>query len=71
MPEDFGKVCYRKVPKVSDAKKRCCNLSKIQIKMPNLRVFYQNDANGSANSEDPDQTDLGLHWLPRPICPKT
>ena len=31
-----------------------------------------------ANSEDPDQTapleeqsDLGLHCLPRPICPKT
>ena len=26
-----------------------------------------NDANGIANSEDPD---LGLHCLPRPICPK-
>ena len=24
--------------------------------MPNLRVFYQKDANGTANSEDPDQT---------------
>ena len=23
---------------------------------PKLRVFYQNDANGLANSEDPDQT---------------
>ena len=23
---------------------------------PNLRVFYQNDANGITNSEDPDQT---------------
>ena len=37
--------------------------------MPKLRVFYQNDANGKANSEDPDQTeqsDLGLHCSPRP-----
>ena len=35
-----------------------------------------NDADGMANSVDPDQTapletDLGLHCLPRPICPKT
>ena len=27
----------------------------IQTKRPNLRVFCQNDANGIANSEDPDQ----------------
>ena len=46
--------------------------------MPNLRVFHQKDANGKANSEGPDQTaprlskdileeqsDLGLHCLPR------
>ena len=37
---------YRKVPKFSDARKFCCNLSKIQINWPNLRVFYQKDANG-------------------------
>ena len=36
-----------------------------------------NDADGMANSVDPDQTaplgaaDLGLHCLPRHICPKT
>ena len=33
-----------------------------------------NDADGMANSVDPDQTaqsDLGLHCLPRRICPKT
>ena len=46
----------RKVPKFSDARKHCCNLPKIQTKRPNLRVFCQNDANGIANSEDPDQT---------------
>ena len=64
-------ITYRKVPKFSDAKKLCCNLPKILTKRPNLKVFCQNDANGIANSEDPDQqSDLGLHCLPRPICPK-
>ena len=48
---------YRKVPKFSDARKLCCNQSKIQTKKPNLRVFRQKDADGIANSEDPDQTD--------------
>ena len=47
---------YCKVPKISDAKNLCCNLPKIQTKRSNLRVFCQNDANGIANSEDPDQT---------------
>ena len=47
---------YRKVPKFSDTTKLCCNLPKIQTKSPNLRVFSQEDANGIANSEDPDQT---------------
>ena len=64
---------YRKVSKFSDARKLCCNLSKIQTKWPNLKIFCQKDANGIANSEDTDQTesDLGLYCLPRPICPKT
>ena len=36
-----------------------------------------NNADGVANSVDPDQTllqeqtDLGTHCLPRPVCPKT
>ena len=47
---------YRKVPKFSDARKLCCNLAKIQTKRQNFRGFHQNDANGIANSEDPDQT---------------
>ena len=35
-------------------------------------VFFRKDAKGRANSEDPEeQSDLGLHYLPRPICPKT
>ena len=49
---------YRKVPKISDTRKLCCKLPKIQTERPNLRVFGQNDANGMANSEYmyPDQT---------------
>ena len=49
-------IKYRRVPKFSDAKKLCCNLSKIQTKTPDLREFHQKGANGMANSEDPDQT---------------
>ena len=47
---------YRNVPKFSGARHLCCNLSKIQTKRPNLWVFHQKDANGIANSGDPDQT---------------
>ena len=47
---------YRKVPKFSDVTKLCCNLPKIQEKRPNFRVFHQKDANGIANSGDPDRT---------------
>ena len=69
---------YRKVPKFSDARKLFCNLPKIQTMKPNLSVFRQKNANGIANSEDPDQirllleeqSDLRLHCLPRPFCPK-
>ena len=49
-------IMYRKVPKFSDATKLCCKLPKIQTKRPNLKVFPQKDANGTANSEDLDQT---------------
>ena len=33
----------------------CCNQPKIQTMRSNLRVFCEKDANGIANSEDPDQ----------------
>ena len=49
---------YLKVPKFLDARKSCCNQSKIQTMMPNLRIFCEKDTNGTANSEDPDQTAL-------------
>ena len=61
---------YRKIPKFSDTRKLCCNLPRIQEKRPDLWVFRQKDANGIANSGDPDQT-APLHCLPRPMCPKT
>ena len=32
------------------------------------RVMSPNGTDGMANSVDPD---LGLHCLPRPVCPKT
>ena len=61
------------MPKFSDAYKLCY---KIQTKRPKCRVLCQKDPNGIANSEDPEQTapeqsDLSLHCLPMPICPKT
>ena len=49
---------YSKVPKFSDTRKLCCNLPKIKEKRPNLQVFRQKDANGIANSGDPDQSSL-------------
>ena len=48
-------LIYRKGSKFWDARKLCCNLPKIQIKRPNRRVFRQKNANGIANSEDPDR----------------
>ena len=44
-----------KVPKFSDTRKHCYNLPKIQEKRPDHCIFGQKDANGIANSEDPDQ----------------
>ena len=53
---DFGDIGHREIPKNWDARNLSCNLPKIQTKRPSLRVFCQNDANGIAKSEDPDQT---------------
>ena len=51
---------YRKNPKISDTGK----FAVITLKV-------EQDAERLANSVDPDQSDLGLHCLPRPVCPKT
>ena len=57
------KNAYCKVPKFSEAQNLCCNLPKIETKSTILRVLFKNDANGIANSEDPDQTAvLGAVW---------
>ena len=48
-------IAYRKVPKFSDAQ----NIAVIHLKFKQRGqtvVFRQEDANGIANSEDPDQT---------------
>ena len=42
--------------KFLDARKLCCNQPKIDTTGASLRVLHQKDANGKANSEDPDQT---------------
>ena len=64
-------VCiYRKFPEYSDTQKICCNHSKIWTKWLYHRVMSPNDADGMANSVDPE-SDLGLHYLPRHICQKT
>ena len=50
-------------PKFWDTRILCCNLPIVQPKRPNLRVLCQNDANGTANSEDPDQIlPIGAVW---------
>ena len=57
------KRIYRKFPKYSDTQKNCCNHSKIWTMLLNQRVMCPNDADGMANSVDPDQTaPLGAVW---------
>ena len=58
---------YRKFPKYSDTQKICCNHSKIWTMWLYHRVMSPNDADGMAK----EQSDLGLHCLPRHICLKT
>ena len=62
---------YRKVPKFLDTQNICCNHAKLHSKASGYRVMPPKDAHLNANSEDPNQFDLGLQCLPRPICPKT
>ena len=47
---------YRKDTKFSDTKNFAVIHLKFKQKGQNLRVIFQNDANGIADSEDPDQT---------------
>ena len=54
---------YRKFPKCSDTPKICCNHSKIWTMWLYHRVMSPNDADGMANSVDPDQI-----WVST-VCP--
>ena len=54
---------YRKFPKYSDTPKNCCNHSKIWTMWVYHRVMSPKDADGMANSADPDQTaPVGAVW---------
>ena len=54
---------YCKSPKYSDPQTICCNHSKIWTMWLYHRVMSPNDADGMANSVDPDQTaPLGAVW---------
>ena len=54
---------YRKFPKYSDTQTICCNHSKIWTMWLYHRLMGPNDADGMANSVDPDQTaTLGAVW---------
>ena len=52
-------LCYLHFAKFLEARKFSCNQPKIQTNRPNYRVICPKDANGKANSEDPDQTAPG------------
>ena len=57
------KAVYRKFSKYSDTQNICCNHSKIWTMWVYHRVMSPNDADGTANSADPDQTaPLGAVW---------
>ena len=54
---------YRKFPKYSDTQKTFCNHFKILTMWLYHRVMSPTDADGMANSVDPDQTaPLGAVW---------
>ena len=51
-----SKPIYRKVPKFSDSRKVCCNLSKVQIERQFGRKNCVQSADAMTNSVDPLQT---------------
>ena len=57
---------YRKFPKYSDTQNICCNHSKIWTMWLYHRVTRPNDADGMANSVDPDRS--SLIWVCT-VCP--
>ena len=62
MPEKLLQY-YRNDPKFSDTQNICCNHSKVWTMWLYHRLMSPNDADGMANSVDPDQTaPLGAVW---------
>ena len=61
-------VQYCKFPKYSDTQNICCNHSKIWTMWLYHRVRSPNDADGMADSVDPDQTRSSLIWVCT-VCP--
>ena len=61
---------YRKIPKISDTPKFAVITLKFEQGFT-VKEMHPKDATGIANSVDPDQADLGLHCLPRPVRLKT
>ena len=66
-PDNTWFITYRKFPKYSDTQKIWCNHSKILTMWLCHRVMSPNDADGMANSVDPDQT-APLIWVCT-VCP--
>ena len=58
-----------KIHKYLHTQKFCCNQPKIWTRLLCHKVMRHKDADGMANSVDPDQT-APLHCLPRPSCLK-
>ena len=52
--KNLKKLLYRKFPKYSDTQKICYNHSKILTMWLYHRVMSPNDADGMANSADPE-----------------
>ena len=63
MKQLHSMIKYRKFPKYSDTQRICCNHPKSWTRWRFLRVIHSKDAEGIANSVDPDQTaPLGAVW---------
>ena len=68
---------YRKNSKIWDTSNNCHNCPKNRKVWRNIALMHPKDADGMANSVDlirmllQKQSDFGLHWLLRPICPNT
>ena len=63
-------IMYRKNPKISDTQNICCNHPKSWARWRFRRVMHPKDAEGIANSVDPDQTAprSSLIWVCT-VCP--